>query len=42
VAISDEQVTGRAFAELADRLIVAVNKRNQELPKTRIVQMLKR
>ncbi len=42
VAISDEQVTGQAFAELADRMVEAVEKRNRELPKTRIVQMIKR
>ncbi len=42
VAISDECITGKAFSELADQLVEAVDKRNRELPKTRIVQMKKR
>jgi ATP-binding protein involved in chromosome partitioning len=39
VALNVESVTGRAFAELADNLITAVDKRNRELPKTGIVEI---
>lgn len=38
-ALSEESVTGMAFSELADNLISAVDKRNREMPETRIVEV---
>jgi ATP-binding protein involved in chromosome partitioning len=32
-------LTGRAFSELADNLIAAVDKRNREQPKTQVVKV---
>lgn len=42
VALKTDSITGMAFAELADNVVEAVDKRNRELPKTGIVQMAKR
>ncbi len=42
VALKTDSITGMAFAELADNVVEAVEKRNRELPKTGIVQMAKR
>lgn len=39
VALHTDTITGQAFAELADHVIDAVDKRNRELPPTHIVQV---
>lgn len=39
VALNPHTITGMAFAQLADNVIEAVNKRNHELPKTGIVEV---
>lgn len=39
VATNADSMTGVAFAELADHVVEAVDKRNRELPKTGVVQM---
>jgi ATP-binding protein involved in chromosome partitioning len=41
VALNPDSITGMAFSELADNLVAAVNKRNQELPETKIVEVKK-
>lgn len=38
VALNEDSITGRAFAELADNVIEQVEKRNHEMPPTRIVE----
>lgn len=38
-ALNENSITGLAFNELADNLIVATEKRNRELPTTKIVEM---
>jgi ATP-binding protein involved in chromosome partitioning len=42
VALNADSITGMAFAELADHLVAAVDKRNRELPPTQIVGVAKR
>lgn len=42
VALNDNSITGMAFAELADRVVDAVDKRNNEMPKTSIVEVTHR
>lgn len=42
VALQTNSVTGMAFAELAENLVEAVNKRNTELPPTHIVNVTTR
>ena len=42
VALNTDSITGMAFSELADNLIAAVDKRNRELPPTRIVNVTMR
>ena len=42
VALKADSITGLAFAELADHLVAAVDKRNRELPPTQIVGVEKR
>jgi ATP-binding protein involved in chromosome partitioning len=42
VALNADSITGMAFAELADHLVVAVDKRNRELPPTQIVGVAKK
>ncbi|OPZ28690.1 MAG: Flagellum site-determining protein YlxH [Bacteroidetes bacterium ADurb.BinA174] len=39
VALKTDSITGMAFAELADNVVEAVDKRNRELPKTGIVEI---
>lgn len=39
VALNPNSITGMAFAELADHVVDAVDKRNRELPKTGIVEI---
>lgn len=39
VALNEDSITGMAFANLADNVIEAVDKRNRELPKTGIVEI---
>lgn len=39
VALYSDSITGMAFAQLADTVMEAVEKRNRELPKTRIVEI---
>jgi ATP-binding protein involved in chromosome partitioning len=39
VALNADSITGMAFSELADHLVAAVDKRNRELPPTRIVNV---
>ena len=39
VALNSDSITGMAFAELADNVVAAVDKRNRELPKTGIVEI---
>ncbi len=39
VALKTDSITGMAFAELADNVVEAVDRRNRELPKTEIVEM---
>lgn len=39
VALNTDSITGMAFAELADNLVEAVDKRNRELPGTKIVEV---
>ena len=41
VALNEDTITGRAFAELAVNLVEQVEKRNAELPPTHIVEMHK-
>lgn len=41
VALNTDSITGMAFAALADNLVEAVDKRNRELPGTKIVEMQK-
>ncbi len=41
VALNPDSITGMAFSELADNLIAAVDKRNRELPETKIVEVKK-
>ena len=42
VALNSDSVTGMAFSALADKVIVAVDKRNKELPETHIVEVKKK
>lgn len=42
VALNPDSVTGMAFAQLAENVVVAVDKRNRELPKTGIVEVSKK
>lgn len=42
VALNPDSITGMAFAQLADNVIGAVEKRNRELPKTGIVEVTTR
>lgn len=42
VALNPDSITGMAFADLADNLIAAVDKRNRELPPTHIVEITTR
>ena len=39
VALNLDSITGMAFAQLADNVVAAVDKRNRELPKTGIVEI---
>jgi len=39
VALNADSITGMAFSELADHLVAAVDKRNRELPPTRVVNV---
>jgi len=39
VALNPDSITGKAFSELADNLVAAVEKRNRELPETKIVEV---
>ena len=39
VALNPDSITGMAFAQLADNVVNAVDKRNRELPKTGIVEI---
>lgn len=39
VALNQDSITGVAFSQLADNLVVAIDKRNSSLPKTSIVEM---
>ena len=41
VALKPDSITGMAFSVLADNLVTAVDKRNRELPETKIVEMKK-
>ncbi len=41
VALNENSITGMAFAELAGRVVEAVDKRNRELPETGVVQMVR-
>ncbi len=41
VALNADSITGMAFATLADNLVEAVDKRNRELPGTKIVEVQK-
>jgi len=41
VALNPDTITGMAFDTLADNLVAAVDKRNRELPRTKIVEMKK-
>ena len=41
VALNTDSITGMAFAELADNLLGAVDKRNRELPGTKVVEIQK-
>ncbi len=41
VALNTDSITGMAFATLADNLVEAVDKRNRELPGTKIVEVQK-
>lgn len=41
VALNPDTITGMAFNTLADNLVAAVDKRNRELPRTKIVEMKK-
>jgi ATP-binding protein involved in chromosome partitioning len=41
VALNTDSVMGMAFAEVADRVVAAVEKRNHELPATQIVEIKK-
>ena len=38
VALNEDSITGRAFAELAANVVTQVEKRNAELPPTHIVE----
>ena len=42
VALSEESITGLAFSRLADQMVEAVDKRNRELPKTGVVEIVQR
>lgn len=42
VAVNPDSITGSAFATLADNLVVAVDKRNRELPGTTVVEVKKK
>lgn len=42
VALNSDSVTGIAFSELADKVVAAVDKRNNELPETNIVEVKKK
>lgn len=42
VTLNPNSITGMAFAQLAERVIEAVDKRNRELPKTGIVEITRR
>lgn len=42
VALNSDSVTGMAFSALADKVVDAVDKRNNELPKTNIVEVKKK
>lgn len=42
VALQQNSITGMAFSQLADNLIAAVDKRNRELPGTRIVEVTRK
>lgn len=42
VALKTDSITGMAFAQLADNVIDAVDKRNKELPKTGVVEVTRR
>jgi len=39
VALNADSITGMAFSALADSLVVAVDKRNRELPGTKVVEV---
>ncbi len=41
-ALNPDSVTGKAFADLAEAVVEAVEKRNQNLPPTRIVEITKK
>lgn len=41
-ALDKDSVTGRAFHELADAVVASVEKRNQELPATKIVEVTRK
>ena len=41
VALNPDSITGMAFAALADNVVEAVDKRNRELPKTGVVEMVR-
>ena len=41
VALNPDSITGMAFAALADNVVDAVDKRNRELPKTGVVEMVR-
>lgn len=38
-AVNANSITGLAFAELADKVVEAIDKRNRDLPKTEVVKM---
>ena len=42
VALNSNSITGMAFAQLADNVVEAVDKRNKELPKTGIVEITRK
>jgi ATP-binding protein involved in chromosome partitioning len=41
IALNSDSIIGLAFAEVADKVVAAVEKRNQELPATQIVEIKK-
>lgn len=41
IALNSDSIIGLAFAEVADKVVAAVGKRNQELPATQIVEIKK-